>query len=245
MRSATIRTRKSKVFNSNSSSLKHSKKPKKMKNIANTFISRHSLLLTATLFVALLSQIGQSLASENNPQVLMKTSAGDILIELDPVAAPKSVENFLEYVKTEFYNGTIFHRVIDGFMIQGGGFTADYGRKDTRAPIKNEANNGLKNQRYTIAMARTNAPHSATAQFFINTEDNNSLDHTGTTARGWGYAVFGRVVDGIDVVKTISTTVTGPGGPFSRDAPQETIMIEKAVVMPDTEAIESGTDSSQ
>lgn len=163
----------------------------------------------------------------SNPQVLMSTSEGEILVELDAVKAPKSVENFLNYVNGEFYDGTIFHRVIDGFMIQGGGFTAEFERKDTQPPIKNEANNGLKNQRYTIAMARTNAPHSATSQFFINTEDNGSLDHSGATARGWGYAVFGRVIKGVEVVNTISTTITGPGGPFSRDTPQKSIVIEK------------------
>ncbi len=175
-------------------------------------------------------------ASSDKPQVLMSTSVGEILVELDAVKAPKSVENFLTYVNGEFYDGTIFHRVIDGFMIQGGGFTADFNRKETRTPIKNEANNGLKNQRYTIAMARTNAPHSATSQFFINTEDNVSLDHSGATARGWGYAVFGRVIEGADVVDAISTTVTGPGGPFSRDTPQKTIMIEKARLVTAEEA---------
>lgn len=233
----SVTTRKSAASNSNT---------KIMKNIANMLNPHRSRLLAFVLFFTLLPQLGQSLANENiNPKVMMSTSAGDILIELDPAKAPKSVENFLEYVNSEFYNGTIFHRVIDGFMIQGGGFTADFGRKDTREPIKNEANNGLKNHRYTIAMARTNAPHSATAQFFINTEDNTSLDHTGTTARGWGYAVFGRVIEGVDVVKAISTTVTGPGGPFSRDAPQQTIVIEKAILMPDAEKTESASEASK
>lgn len=184
-------------------------------------------------------------ANPDKPHVLMTTSEGEILLELDRRLAPKSVENFLGYVSDEFYNGTIFHRVIDGFMIQGGGFTADFKRKETRDPIRNEANNGLKNQRYTISMARTNAPHSATSQFFINTEDNLPLDHTGATQRGWGYAVFGRVVDGVDVVKTISQTITGPGGPFSRDAPQKTIVIEKVALMPAAnDAVEAVTETA-
>ena len=184
------------------------------------------VVLTTLFFVLPAAHANDAESGAKNPQVMMSTSVGDILVELDPAKAPKSVENFLSYVTGEFYDGTIFHRVIDGFMIQGGGFTTDFQRKETRTPIKNEANNGLKNQRYTIAMARTNAPHSATSQFFINTEDNGSLDHSGATARGWGYAVFGRVIEGVEVVNAISTTVTGPGGPFSRDTPQETIVIE-------------------
>ena len=227
---------------------------RKMNNIAirfkrSTTFKRPSRLLAAFLLIATLPlQAGLALANEAaKPKVLMQTSVGEIMLELDPAKAPKSVENFIEYVNSEFYDGTIFHRVIDGFMIQGGGFTTDFGRKETRQPIKNEANNGLKNQRYTIAMARTNAPHSATAQFFINTEDNVSLDHTGATARGWGYAVFGRVIEGVDVVKAISTTVTGPGGPFSRDAPQEAIIIEKAMLMPaaDETAASTSGEASQ
>jgi len=201
-----------------------------------------ALLITGSaLYAADGEANAQTPPDPDKPQVLLSTSEGDILLELDRKLAPKSVENFLGYVTDEFYDGTIFHRVIDGFMIQGGGFTADFQRKDTRPPIRNEANNGLKNQRYTIAMARTNAPHSATSQFFINTEDNHPLDHSGATPRGWGYAVFGRVVEGIEVVQTISQTITGPGGPFSRDAPQKTIVIEKVTLKTvESEAAEAG-----
>ena len=159
-------------------------------------------------------------------KVIIETSKGNITVELNAALAPVSVANFLSYVDDGFYNGTIFHRVIDGFMIQGGGFTEGFERKTVNAPIKNEANNGLANQRYTLAMARTNAPHSATAQFFINTVDNPYLDHKDTSARGWGYAVFGRIIDGVETVDTISTVETGPGGPFSRDAPVEPIVIK-------------------
>ena len=157
--------------------------------------------------------------------VLMRTTMGDILIELDAERAPRSVENFLAYVDDNFYANTVFHRVIEGFMIQGGGFTTQYQRKTTRSPVSNEAYNGLLNRRYTIAMARTTAPHSATSQFFINSEDNSNLDHTDTTQRGWGYTVFGRVVGGQDIVDAISQTRTSSGGPFSRDVPVEPVVI--------------------
>ena len=155
----------------------------------------------------------------------IKTSHGLIAIELDESAAPQTVVNFKRYVDEGFYEQTIFHRVIPGFMIQGGGFTSQYRRKITRQPVSNEAYNGLKNQRYTIAMARTTAPHSATSQVFINTEHNNNLDHTGTTQRGWGYTVFGRVVEGQEVVDAISTVRTSAGGQFSRDVPVQPIVI--------------------
>ncbi len=181
------------------------------------------------ILLAIAALFHSSLLLADPPVVELNTSEGLLVLELEPELAPTTVANFLDYVEDGFYNGTIFHRVIDGFMIQGGGFTADYQRKQTRKPIVNEANNGLRNQRYTIAMARTNAPHSATAQFFINSEDNNNLDHTGTTARGWGYTVFGRVIDGHDVVDQIGQSPTGPGGPFSRDAPRSKIVIESAV----------------
>lgn len=160
--------------------------------------------------------------------VTLATTLGDIVLELDDDRAPVTVDNFLRYVDAGFYDDTIFHRVIEGFMVQGGGFTRKYGRKDTRAPITNEANNGLSNRRYTIAMARTNSPHSATAQFFINTVDNRNLDHTGPTSRGWGYTVFGRVVEGTEIVQQISEVPTGAGGPFSSDAPREAIVIISA-----------------
>ena len=163
-----------------------------------------------------------------NPQVEIKTNQGRIVAEIYADKAPKSAANFLQYVKDGFYNGTVFHRVIDGFMIQGGGFTADMKQKSTRAPIANEADNGLKNKRYTIAMARTNDPHSATAQFFINVSDNAFLDHSSPSPQGWGYAVFGHVVEGQDVVDAIKGVKTGNKG-FHQDVPVEDVVIEKAV----------------
>ncbi len=211
----------------------------KIANLASVFQFPQIRGLTGVLLTAFLAatisavtaQADESASDSSVQLVEMSTSAGRIVIEVDGKKAPATVENFLTYVSDGFYDGTIFHRVIDGFMIQGGGFTADFQRKETRAPIRNEANNGLKNNRFTIAMARTNAPHSATAQFFINTVDNTPLDYTASTQRGWGYAVFGRVIEGFDVVESISGTVTGPGGPFPRDTPKETIKIEKVVVM--------------
>jgi len=164
-------------------------------------------------------------------RVVLSTTKGDMIIELADDRAPITVDNFLKYVEEGFYDGTIFHRVIEGFMIQGGGFDDKYVRKSTRSAIANEANNGLNNQRYTISMARTNAPHSATSQFFINAEDNTNLDHQGATPRGWGYAVFGRVIEGQDIVDKISQVSTGPGGPFSRDAPREQIIINEIAVI--------------
>jgi peptidyl-prolyl cis-trans isomerase B (cyclophilin B) len=186
-----------------------------------------SLLLCALLILPL----GSALA-DAAPRVRLTTNLGDIVIELNQEKAPKSSANFLTYVQESFYDGTIFHRVIDGFMIQGGGFTQDYAKKTTHAPIDNEAENGLKNVRGTVAMARTNAPHSATSQFFINVVDNGFLDFTSPTPRGWGYAVFGKVVEGMDVVDKIRHTPTGSGGPFPQDVPQTAIVINKAVLEP-------------
>ncbi len=160
--------------------------------------------------------------------VELTTSAGVIRIELDDVKAPISVANFLSYVNKGHYDGTVFHRVIKNFMIQGGGMTADMSQKPTDGEIKNEANNGLKNDKYTLAMARTNAPHSATAQFFINTKDNGFLNHTGENASGWGYAVFGKVVAGTEIVDAIEKVRTGRKG-FHDDVPVDTVTIEKAV----------------
>lgn len=171
-----------------------------------------------------------AIADEQHPRVKMTTSQGDIVLELDAVRAPKSVENFLAYVNSGFYNGTIFHRVISNFMIQGGGFAKDFSKKETKAPVNNEANNGLQNTRGTIAMARTADPHSATAQFFINTVDNGFLNHHSQTQRGWGYAVFGKVVEGMNIVDKIRKVKTGPGGPFSKDAPNETVEIISVTV---------------
>ena len=160
--------------------------------------------------------------------VVLTTNHGAITLELDVEKAPKSVENFVTYVKSGHYDGTIFHRVIDGFMIQGGGFDPDMKQKSTNDPIDNEAENGLKNDRYTVALARTSDPHSATAQFFINVGDNEFLNYPGSD--GWGYAVFGKVSDGEDVVDAIRAVKTGRKSMFS-DVPVETVVIEKAEVV--------------
>ncbi len=162
--------------------------------------------------------------------VILRTSMGDITLELDSAKAPKSVENFLAYVKSGHYDGTIFHRVMDNFMIQGGGFTDKMVQKPTSAPIKNEADNGLKNMKYTIAMARTNDPHSATAQFFINVVDNDFLNFSSPTERGWGYAVFGKVSSGMDIVDKIKKVKTGNSG-FHQNVPVEPVTILKAEVL--------------
>ncbi|RKP50402.1 peptidylprolyl isomerase [Trinickia fusca] len=162
--------------------------------------------------------------------VELHTNHGIIKLELDAEKAPKSVENFLEYVKKGHYDNTIFHRVINGFMIQGGGFEPGMKQKPTDEPIDNEANNGLKNVAYSIAMARTNDPHSATAQFFINVNDNDFLNHSSPTPQGWGYAVFGQVVEGQDVVDAIKQVRTGSKG-FHQDVPMDDVIIEKAVVV--------------
>ena len=163
-------------------------------------------------------------AAAQNPVVVIETSLGDITAELDRRNAPVSVANFLAYAESGFYDGTVFHRVIRGFMIQGGGMTADLQRKETRAPIRNEATNGLSNDRGTLAMARTNVVDSATAQFFINTVDNPGLNNRGTDPGSYGYAVFGRVTDGLDVVDRIEGVSTGRRGPFN-DVPNETVEI--------------------
>jgi cyclophilin family peptidyl-prolyl cis-trans isomerase len=178
-----------------------------------------SLLCVITLAAA----IGVR-AQEKNPVVVIQTNMGNITVELDAAKAPMSVKNFLSYVDEGFYSGTIFHRVIKNFMIQGGGLTADMQRKDTKAPIRNEATNGLSNMRGTIAMARTDEVNSATSQFFINTVDNKGLDHRGMTPSDFGYAVFGKVIDGMDVVDKIAAVPTKPG-----DVPETTVLI-KAIV---------------
>lgn len=172
-----------------------------------------------------------SLALAANPKVALETNLGTIVLELYPDKAPNTVKNFLSYVNDGFYNGTIFHRVIDRFMIQGGGFTESLQKKETKAPIQNEADNGLRNDRLTIAMARTGDPHSATAQFFINTVDNTFLNFTSKDPRGWGYAVFGKVIEGEKVVDQISKTPTGPKAPFASDVPRKTVLIKSAKVL--------------
>jgi len=157
--------------------------------------------------------------------ITLNTNHGAITISLNSEKAPETVANFLSYAKDGFFEGTIFHRVIKGFMIQGGGFTADMDQKDTKAPIKNEANNGLVNKKGSIAMARTQDPHSATTQFFINAKDNDFLNHTSESVSGWGYCVFGEVTAGIEVVEAIEAVATGNSG-FHADVPLETVMIE-------------------
>lgn len=176
-----------------------------------------------------------SFATENNmsdsqTKVKLTTTMGDIVIQLDSEKAPISAENFLTYVKDGFYDGTIFHRVIPGFMAQGGGFDTDFNQKETHAPIKNEADNGLKNKRGTLAMARTPNPDSATAQFFINYKDNDFLNYSSPTSQGWGYAVFAEVVEGMDVVDEMAGVPTGNHG-MHQDVPKTNIVIEKAEVL--------------
>ncbi|ORU93730.1 MAG: cyclophilin [Cycloclasticus sp. symbiont of Poecilosclerida sp. N] len=165
--------------------------------------------------------------------IKLSTNQGDIVLELDGKKAPKSVKNFVTYVEQGFYNGTIFHRIISDFMAQGGGFTSDFQQKSTNKAIENEADNGLKNDRGTVAMARTGDPHSATGQFFINLSDNGFLNHSSKTQQGWGYAVFGKVTEGMDVVDTMAAIPTGPGGSgmFPTDVPQREVIIEKAEII--------------
>jgi peptidyl-prolyl cis-trans isomerase B (cyclophilin B) len=165
-----------------------------------------------------------------NPTVALDTNHGTIVLELLSTEAPKTVENFLQYVRAGFFDGTLFHRVIPNFMIQGGGFDLQQRQKPTRAQIQNEADNGLTNQRGTIAMARTNDPHSATAQFFINLKDNGFLNHSGKNSQGWGYTVFGKVVEGMDVVDQISKVKTGIKSGM-QDVPVEPVVIQKATVL--------------
>ena len=181
--------------------------------------------------VAMVVSPSESGAGEENPTVLMETSLGSITIELDQAKAPITVKNFLSYVDEKFYDGTIFHRVIGNFMIQGGGFTADMQQKRVKAPIKNEAGNGLKNMTGTLAMARTNVVDSATAQFFINVVDNDFLDHQNTTSQGFGYAVFGKVIQGMDVVEKIKAVKTVSKMGFS-DVPAEAVVIKSVKRVP-------------
>ena len=194
---------------------------------------RLALLLAASSLLAA-SALPAAQAAEApaaQPKVEFVTTMGKFVVQLDPARAPKTVANFLDYVKSGFYKGTIFHRVIPGFMVQGGGFTADMQQKPTQAPVVNEADNGLKNRRGTVAMARTMDPNSATSQFFINTVDNGFLDHTGKNPRGWGYAVFGKVVEGMDVVDKIRAVKTTTKGPYA-DVPETVVQIQKATLLP-------------
>jgi len=161
-----------------------------------------------------------------DPVVEVTTNHGTFVIQLDPAKAPKSVDNFLRYVDAKHYDGTVFHRVIPTFMIQGGGFDQKLEKKPVQAPIQNEADNGLKNTRGTVAMARTNDPHSATSQFFVNVTDNAFLDHQAKSGPGWGYTVFGKVIEGMDAVDKIKAVKTGEMGPFSKDAPLQAVIIQ-------------------
>jgi peptidyl-prolyl cis-trans isomerase B (cyclophilin B) len=164
-------------------------------------------------------------------RVRLTTNHGPIVLELDDDDAPATVANFVQYVRDGHYDNTLFHRVIDGFMIQGGGFAPGMSQKPTRAPVANEAGNGLKNKRYTVAMARTSDPHSATAQFFINVNDNDSLDYKGPSPQGWGYCVFGKVVEGAEIVDRIKAVPTGRSG-FHQDVPRDDVTITRAEVLP-------------
>jgi peptidyl-prolyl cis-trans isomerase B (cyclophilin B) len=188
-------------------------------------------MLTKTLIALSLLAMSFTTLATNNPQVRIVTSKGNIELQLNAEKAPKSVANFLYYAKSGHFSGTIFHRVIKNFMIQGGGFTVDLQRKQSNQAILNEADNGLKNNRGTIAMARTNMPHSATAQFFINTKDNDFLNHSSKSMRGWGYAVFGKVTKGMDVIDNIENVKTGPKGPLPSDVPLENIIIQKVEII--------------
>lgn len=197
---------------------------------------KRNALFAALSFCTLCAVVPQGGAAAEQPRVRLQTNMGVIVLELNHDKAPKTVDNFLRYVREGHYDGTIFHRVIPNFMIQGGGFTADYKQKATHEPIGNEANNGLPNNRGTIAMARTSDPQSATAQFFINVADNDFLNYSSPTAQGWGYAVFGKIVEGMDVADKIVKIPTGPGGPFPTDAPRQQVIIEKASIVSESGA---------
>ncbi|MDP6925560.1 MAG: peptidylprolyl isomerase [Rhodospirillales bacterium] len=188
-----------------------------------------SLLPLVAVF-ALFGSVTSSVEAGGMPKVLFQTSMGDFTVELEPELAPQTVENFLNYVRKGHYDGTIFHRVIKGFMIQGGGFDKNFLRQDTGAPVPNEADKGLPNERGTIAMARTSDPHSATDQFFVNSILNRFLNHRSKTQQGWGYTAFGRVIDGMNIVGRISRVATGAIGPFPSDVPLEPVIIIKAKI---------------
>ncbi len=201
-----------------------------------------SRLRRLSVFLALAVAAGSMMTDQTEtqadegagPVVTFETSHGSFAVALEPESTPKTVENFLAYVRAGHYDGTIFHRIIAGFMIQGGGYDERYQQLSTQAPIENEAPDAPGNDRGTIAMARTADPHSATAQFFINVADNDFLNHSGKNPQGWGYAAFGRVVDGMETVDRIAALQTGPGGPFPSDVPQEAVVIQKVTAPPDS-----------
>jgi peptidyl-prolyl cis-trans isomerase A (cyclophilin A) len=192
---------------------------------------RKETALRKLIALLALSALGSEAALAADPRVELKTNRGPIVIELNEAKAPKTVANFLQYVKDGHYNGTVFHRVIDGFMVQGGGFDKDMKQKSTRAPVASEAANGLKNDYGTIAMARTPDPHSASAQFFINLKNNDFLNFREPTPQGYGYTVFGKVVSGMDIVDKIAKVPTGNAGPH-QNVPREPVVIESATILP-------------
>jgi peptidyl-prolyl cis-trans isomerase B (cyclophilin B) len=194
------------------------------------FLATGLISLLAATSIALAAETPKKM-SEQAIQVKFETTLGAFVVQLNAAKAPVTVENFLTYVKEGHYDGTIFHRVIPGFMAQGGGYTADFKQKPTHRPIKNEADNGLLNKRGTIAMARTPDPNSASSQFFINYVDNAFLDYKSPTPQGWGYAVFGEVVEGMNVVDEMAKIPTGPGGPMPSDVPEKPIVVNKATVV--------------
>jgi cyclophilin family peptidyl-prolyl cis-trans isomerase len=199
-----------------------------MINIKNWRGENMKTTVVSTLIIfGILVFVGSGVTADNNPKVVLETSKGKIVLELYPENAPETVKNFLNYVDAKYYDGTVFHRVIPNFMIQGGGFTVDMKQKTNQAPIKNEADKGLKNDRGTIAMARTSDPHSATSQFFINSVNNDFLNHKSKTPQGWGYCAFGKVIEGIDTVDAISGVKTTTRGPY-RDVPEEPVVIKSA-----------------
>ncbi len=189
------------------------------------------IALRKLLALLALTALGTGAALAADPRVELKTNRGSIVIELNQAKAPKTVANFLQYVKDGHYNGTVFHRVIDGFMVQGGGFDKDMRQKPTRAPVESEAANGLKNDYGTIAMARTPDPHSASAQFFVNVKNNDFLNYREPTPQGYGYTVFGKVVSGMDIVDRIAKVPTGNAGPH-QNVPREPVVIESATILP-------------
>nr|HIL74225.1 peptidyl-prolyl cis-trans isomerase [Rhodospirillales bacterium] len=191
-----------------------------------------NLIMSILPFVTIFAVIG-NLQATGKPKVHFKTTMGDFTVELEPDKAPQTVANFLQYVREGHYDGLIFHRVIKAFMVQGGGFDKNYNKTATREPIENEADKGIPNERGTIAMARTNDPHSATNQFFINVKFNGFLNHRSKSQQGWGYTAFGRVIDGMNIVGRISMMKTGSGGPFPSDVPVEQVIIEKAKIISD------------
>ena len=198
----------------------------------NMFGTARSGAASAVLALFALSCLAGSAGAADRPRVTFETTQGAFVLELDRASAPETVDNFLRYVRDGFYRGTVFHRVIPGFMIQGGGYTEGFRQRPTRAPVRNEADRTGPNDRGSIAMARTRDPHSATAQFFINVADNEFLNHRGRTSRGWGYAVFGRVVEGMDTVDRIAALPTGSGGPFAKDVPLQAVVVRAARIEP-------------